>query len=142
MKKLSVTMGITIMYAGVGLLWTLLGILRITNLAAREGILEYILLGLSIIATTISLLPKRDSFDEMAGDHLRMALSIGFIAIMATTSKTSPIPSELPSIREPLYQTIMGAKSPKQHMGQTTWGDSHRPPTKSLRRQQFFMTAL
>ena len=40
MKKLSVTMGITIMYAGVGLLWTLLGILRITNLAAREGVLE------------------------------------------------------------------------------------------------------
>ena len=86
MKKLSVTMGITIMYAGVGLLWTLLGILRITNLAAREGVLEYILLGLSIIATTISLLPKRDSFDEMAGDHLRMALSSGFIAIMAPTA--------------------------------------------------------
>ena len=53
---------------------------------SREGVLEYILLGLSIIATTISLLPKRDSFDEMAGDHLRMALSIGVIAIMATTA--------------------------------------------------------
>lgn len=86
MKKMSVTMGITIMYAGVGLLWTLLGILRITNLAAREGVLEYILLGLSSLATIISLFPKRDSYDEMVGEHLREALSIGFIAIMITTA--------------------------------------------------------
>lgn len=80
MKKLSSMVSTTILYAGGGAGWTALGLLRLFGADANLDVLEYILLITGAAVAIIFMLPKRDTFDEMAQAHLMNALSWGFVA--------------------------------------------------------------
>lgn len=86
MKKLSSMVSTTILYAGGGVGWTALGLLRLFGADANLDVLEYILLIAGAAVAIIFMLPKRDTFDEMAQAHLMNALSWGFVAM--TTAAT------------------------------------------------------